>query len=174
MRMNLSRKLRLGCLIGLLVFTVGCDQTSKHLARSGLSQTSSVILPGGVVELRLAENPGSFLSFGAWLPDWARFAVFTLGVGVGLLALATYLVSRSRIDFMRFIGLSLVTTGGISNLLDRVFRQGAVTDFAIIRVGPLHTGVFNIADTLIMIGLGVIIWSLRNRRLPDGPTNQMQ
>ena len=169
--MNLSRKLRLGCLIGLLICTVGCDQTSKHLARSGLRQASSVILPGGLVELRLAENPGTFLSFGAALPDWARFVVFTLGVGVGLLALATYLISRSRIDLMRFVGLSLVTTGGISNLIDRVFRQGAVTDFAIIRVGPIHTGIFNIADVLIMIGVGVIIWSLRQRRLSQ--TNKL-
>jgi signal peptidase II len=172
--MNLSRKLRLGCLICLLVCTVGCDQTSKHLARSRLSQATLVILSGGLVEFRLAENPGSFLSLGALLPDSVRFVVFTLGVGAGLLALTGYLTSRSRIGLMRFIGLSLVTAGGISNVLDRILHHGLVTDFATVRIGPLHTGVFNVADVLIMIGVGVVIWSLRKPILPDGPTKQMQ
>jgi signal peptidase II len=174
MRMSLSRRLRFGLLICLLVCTVGCDQTSKHVARSVLGHASSVSLPGGMVELRLAENPGSFLSLGALLSDPERFAVFTLGVGSGLLALAAYLTSRARIGLMRFIGLSLVVAGGSSNLLDRIFRHGLVTDFATIRIGPLHTGVFNVADVLIMVGIGAVICSLWKRTLPDRPTNQTQ
>jgi signal peptidase II len=166
--MNLSRRIRLWCLIGLLACTVGCDQASKHLARTRLSESNPVMLSGGVIELRLAENPGSFLSLGALLPDTLRFAVFTLGVGTGLLGLTLYLTGQTRIALMRFIGLSLVTAGGISNLLDRILRHGLVTDFATIRIGPLHTGVFNVADVLIMIGIGLIVWSLRKRRLPEG------
>lgn len=172
--MNLSWKLRLGCLIGLLVCAVGCDQTSKHLARSRLSQVTSVVVSGGLVKLRLAENPGSFLSLGASLPDSARFVVFTLGVGSGLLALTGYLTSASRIGLMRFIGLSLVTAGGMGNVLDRILHHGLVTDFATVHIGPLHTGVFNVADVLIMIGIGFVIGSLRKPTLPDGPTTQRQ
>src|SRR5262249_36091913 len=118
---------------------------------------------GGLVELRLAENPGSFLSFGALLPNRARFIVFTLGVGVGLVALAAYLLSRARLDLWRFIGLSLVVGGGLSNLLDRLLRHGLVTDFITIRVGPFHTGVFNAADVLLIMGAGVIIYTFRER-----------
>jgi signal peptidase II len=174
MRMTLSRKLRLACLTLLLLSTVGCDQASKHIARVGLSQTGSVTLPGGLVELRLAENPGSFLSLGALLPGPARFAVFTLGVGVGLLTLVAYLTSRAQIDLMRFIGLSFLIAGGMSNLLDRILRHGLVTDFATIHVGPFHTGVFNAADVLIMIGVGGIVCTLRKRMSPDGPASRMQ
>jgi signal peptidase II len=157
--MRLSRQLRVACLAGLLLCTVGCDQTSKHLARTGLRHVDSVPLPSGVVELRLAENPGSFLSAGALLPDGARFLIFTLGVGVGLAALAAYLIGHSPIVASRFIGLSLVLAGGMGNLLDRVFRDGLVTDFMIIHIGPFHSGVFNVADVLIMVGVGVIIWT---------------
>ena len=109
--MTLARKLRLAFLMVLLVCTIGCDQTSKHIARAGLRQMDSVTLPGGLVELKLAENPGSFLSLGALLPESARFAFFTLGFGVGLVALLTYLTSRARIELTRFIGLSLVMAG---------------------------------------------------------------
>jgi signal peptidase II len=171
--MTISRKLRLACLMFVLVCTVGCDQTSKHIARVGLSQVGSFALLGGFVELSLAENPGSFLSFGALLPNLARFTVFTLGVGVGLVALAAYLVLRVRLDLWRFIGLSLVLAGGLSNLLDRLVRDGLVTDFIVIRVGSFHTGVFNAADVLIMMGIGIIIYALRKTTSPDSPPSQM-
>jgi signal peptidase II len=152
----------------MLVCTNGCDQTSKHIARAGLRQMDSVMLPGGLVELRLAENPGSFLSLGALLPNPARFTVFTLGVGVGLVALAAYLVSRAQLDLWRFIGLSLVLAGGMSNFLDRLLRHGLVTDFITIRVGPFHIGVFSAADVLIMVGFALIIWRVRRGTSPDG------
>jgi signal peptidase II len=167
--MNLSRKLRLACLTCVLVCTIGCDQASKHLARSVLASADPVILPGGLVELRLAENPGSFLSLGALLPEPIRFAVFTLVVGGGLLALIAYLTSHARMGMLRFAGLSLVISGGIGNLLDRIFRHGLVTDFAIIRIGPVHSGIFNIADTLILLGMGIIFFTLRKQTAPDGP-----
>jgi signal peptidase II len=134
----------------------------------------SVSLPGGLVELKLAENPGSFLSLGALLPESARFAVFTLGVGVGLVALLAYLTSRARIGMTHFIGLSLVMAGGMSNLLDRIFRHGLVTDFVTIHIGPFHTGIFNLADVLIMVGFALIIWRSRRRTSSDSPTSRMQ
>lgn len=158
----------------MLVCTVGCDQSSKHLARVELSHTASVVLPGGLVELKLAENPGSFLSLGAFLPGPVRFAVFTLGVGIALLALSAYLTKCARMSAMRFVGLSLVIGGGISNLVDRIVHHGLVTDFAIIRIGPLHSGVFNVADVLVLIGIGIVLWSFRKSNLPDGPTSRTQ
>lgn len=170
--MNLSRKLRLAGLIFLLVCTVSCDQASKRIARARLRQTSSITLPGGLVELRLAENPGAFLSLGSVLPAPARFAVFTVGVGVGLLALVGYLTGRAPIDLTRYIGLSLLVAGGVSNLLDRIFRHGLVTDFVTIRIGPFHTGVFNAADVLIMIGIGVFAFTLRKRTSPEVPKRE--
>jgi len=172
--MTLARKLRLVCLTILLVCTVGCDQISKRIAREGLSQTDSVSLSGGLVELKLAENPGSFLSLGALLPESARFAVFTLGVGAGLVALLAYLTSRALIDMTRFVGLSFVVAGGMSNLLDRIFRHGLVTDFVTIHVGPFHTGVFNSADVLIVAGFAVLIWRLGSGNSSDSATSQMQ
>jgi signal peptidase II len=128
-----------------------------------LNQSDSFALCGGIMELRLAENPGAFLSVGALLPNPIRFILFTLGVGAGLVALAAYLVSRVRLDPWRFIGLSLVLAGGMSNLLDRLLRHGLVTDFMTLRVGPFHTGVFNSADVLLVLGVGVIVYTFRKR-----------
>lgn len=123
----------------------------------------SFALCGGLMELKLAENPGAFLSLGALLPNPFRFILFTLGAGAGLIVLAAYLVSRARLEAWRFIGLSLVLAGGMSNLLDRLFRHGLVTDFITLRVGPFHTGVFNSADVLLVMGVGVIVYTFRKR-----------
>ncbi len=173
MPMTLSRKLRVALLVGMLLCTVGCDQTSKHLARTLLSHERSVTLPGRIVELQLADNPGSFLSVGALLPDPARFFLFTVGMGIGLTALAAYLTGFARISIARFLSLALVLAGGTGNLLDRLLRHGLVTDFAVVHLGPIHTGVFNIADVMIMIGVGVMLWTFRKSSVSDAPTNQL-
>ena len=172
--MTLSRKLRIALLAGVLLCTVGCDQTSKHLARTALSHQRSVTFPAGVLELQLAHNPGSFLSVGELLPNPARFVVFTVGVGIGLAALAAYLTGCARISHARFLSLALVLAGGTGNLLDRVLRDGLVTDFAVIHLGPFHTGIFNLADVMVMIGSGVMVWTFRRSQSSEGPTNRLQ
>jgi signal peptidase II len=164
MSMGLSHKIRLVILLLVLACTAGCDQASKHIARSELVERRFIMLPGGFGEFRLAENPGSFLSMGDSLPKPLRLAVFTIGVGVGLSSLLVYLVFGGRFRWLLFAGLGLVWAGGTSNLIDRITRHGLVSDFIYVRIGPVHTGVFNLADVVIMIGGAVIACDLWSRR----------
>lgn len=162
--MTLRPKFRLLILLLGLTCTVGCDQTTKHLARAKLGSLGAVMLPGGFGELRLAENPGSFLSFGASFPASLRSGIFIVGVGLSLVMLFIYLARSSRLDWMSFVGLTLTWAGGASNLVDRLTRHGLVTDFIFIRVGALRTGIFNGADLMIMIGVVVLAASLQFRQ----------
>lgn len=149
--------------------TVGCDQTTKHIARRELGERGSITVPGGFGEFRLAENPGSFLGFGDSLPKSLRLAIFTIGVGIGLFSLLAYLVFGGWLGWLFFIGLGLVCAGGMSNLIDRITRHGLVSDFIFIRIGPFQTGVFNVADVVIMIGGAVIardLWLRRHKHVP--------
>jgi signal peptidase II len=161
--MTPSRAIRLALVFLVLVSTVGCDQVTKHLARTQLTQSGSVTLPGGLLEFTLAENPGAFLSLGASLPAAGRSLLYTV-MGVGLLAMLAYLVGGSKFRWLSFVGLLLVCAGGVSNLIDRAFRHGLVSDFLLVRIGPLHTGIFNVADFLIMLGLIALIASSSRRR----------
>jgi signal peptidase II len=162
--MNLSHKLRLVILLVVLGCTAGCDQTTKHIARRELGERGFIMLPGGFGEFRLAENPGSFLSFGDSLPKSLRYSIFTIGIGVGLVSLLAYLVFGGRFSWLVFVGLGLVWAGGMSNMIDRIARHGLVSDFIFVRVGPFHTGIFNVADVVIMIGGAVIACDLWLRR----------
>jgi len=171
MSMTPSRTLRLLAVAMILISTAGCDQVTKHLARTQLNQFESAALPGGFVELVLAENPGAFLSLGASLPEAVRGGLFTAGIGLGLVLLLIYLLRAAALSWLSFLGLVLIWAGGMSNLVDRFARHGLVTDFILIRVGPFHTGVFNVADLAIVTGTVVLITSLRSRasRAPEGP-----
>ena len=162
--MNLSHKLRLVLLLVVLGCTVSCDQTTKHMARSKLGEGGFISLPGGLGEFRLAENPGSFLSLGDSLPKSLRLAIFTVGTGLGLLGLLAYLVFGARFSWLVFVGLGLVWAGGMSNTIDRITRHGLVSDFIFIRIGPFHTGIFNVADVVIMIGSAMLACGLWWRR----------
>ena len=120
--MPFSSKFRLFILLLVLVCVVGCDQTSKQIARTELDRLGSVTLPGGFGEFRLAENPGSFLSLGDSLPESLRRVLLTVGVGVGLIGLLVFLAASTRLNRYSFIGLALTWAGGMSNLIDRVTR----------------------------------------------------
>ena len=60
--------------------------------------------------------------------------------------------------------LVLILAGGIGNLIDRVSHQGLVTDFINLGIGPIRTGVFNVADIAVTTGgLVAIALSFRGR-----------
>jgi len=122
------------------------------LARSRLRNVDSVNFPGSFVQFTLADNPGAFLSLGSTLSRPARVAL-SIGSGLVLAGLLAYLVRTRELRPAPFLGLALVCAGGASNLIDRFARHGLVTDFVIVRAGPLHTGVFNLADSAIILGI---------------------
>jgi signal peptidase II len=143
----------------VLAATAGCDQATKHFARSRFSAAEPRVLAAGLMEFTLAENPGAFLSLGETLPPVLRGGILTVGTSLGLIALLTYLLRGDNLNVLPFFGLLLAWAGGVSNLIDRLWRHGTVTDFMIVRAGPLHTGVFNIADMAILAGILIVIIS---------------
>jgi signal peptidase II len=150
--MTPSRAIRL-VVIGLIrVWTAGCDQVTKHVARAQLGHAASVKLPSAFLQFTHAENPGAFLGLGAAVPQPARTAL-SVALGALLACLLAYLVRTPKVRLISFFSLALVCAGGISNLIDRFTRHGLVTDFMLVRAGPLHTGIFNLADFIIVLSI---------------------
>jgi signal peptidase II len=136
---------------------VGCDQVSKSAARSMLHSGVTESLFADSLRLQLMENPGSFLSLGASLPQQLRFTLFTAAVAVLLIGLACAAFFARRLSTARFVALALVAGGGISNLIDRLLYDGRVTDFLNVGIGSLRTGIFNLADMAILTGALLLI-----------------
>lgn len=142
-----------------LISCVGCDQLSKAAARSWLSSGTLHSYLADSFRLQLTENPGSFLSLGAALPPPVRFWLFTAVVGVLLLGLLGAALFASRLDRPRSVALGLIAGGGLSNLIDRLINDGRVTDFLNVGLGALRTGIFNVADMLILGGALALLFA---------------
>jgi len=140
---------------------VGCDQVSKSAARSMLHSGVTESLFYDSLRLQLTENPGSFLSLGASLPEQLRFTLFTAAVAVVLAGLVCAALFARRLTTARFVALALLAGGGISNLIDRLLNDGRVTDFLNVGIGTLRTGIFNLADMAILAGALLLVVKMR-------------
>ena len=147
---------RLCLVLGLLISTVGCDQATKAIARESLSFRTFSFL-GDSLRLQHAENPGAFLSLGAEIQGQMRFWVFTVGVALFMAAALWVLLRKNSMPRSTTVALTLVVGGGIGNLIDRALK-GTVTDFINVGIGWLRTGIFNVADMAIMLGVAVLIY----------------
>lgn len=146
-------------LLAIVVATIGCDQASKHVASARLVDGQRQSYLGDAVRLEYSENPGGFLSLGADLPGWARTAIFSGGSAI-LLVASVLSAFWHKLGPLALAGLWLWFAGAASNLVDRV-GDGRVVDFLNVGIGPLRTGIFNVADMAIMLGVTLLIAGLR-------------
>ncbi|MBL8820018.1 MAG: signal peptidase II [Planctomyces sp.] len=162
--MSLLSISRARLLLALFVISsgVGCDQATKYAATETLAGEPTRSFLGDTVQLSFAMNPGGFLSLGGTLPSPLRQCFFVGLNSVFMIAIAVFLLRKANINITMFVALALILAGGIGNLIDRVRHDGFVTDFIVLRLGPLRTGVFNIADVAVTLGVGILfLLSLR-------------
>ena len=148
----------------LLLFTsVGCDQVSKRAAEQWLMGQPVQSYWGDTFRLLYTENTGAFLGMGSTWPEIVRFIVLTLlSSALVVIALGGLMVRaltrNSALTWPSLVGGVFFLAGGIGNLIDRITRQGAVVDFMNMGVGPLRTGIFNVADVQIVLGAVLLLW----------------
>ena len=139
----------------VLIGTIGCDRVTKRIATEQLAGRSDRSFLGDTIRIGYAENAGGFLSIGAGWPAPGRTAVFVVATGAVLAALA-FAMAQPRWDVRALLGATLFLAGGASNWIDRVLH-GRVVDFLNVGIGPLRTGIFNLADVAIILGAGVLL-----------------
>jgi signal peptidase II len=155
----MRRVCRFGLVILILVSCTGCDQATKSMAREWLAASPPVSVLNDFVRFEYTENPGAFLGVGSGLPSESRFLLLVIFSSASLL-LALALIARVRSSGLGpLIGVSLLAGGGVGNLIDRIFNNGTVVDFVRLGMGCVRTGVFNLADVAIMVGLVMLLVS---------------
>ena len=162
----MSTPKRLILIFGILFSCVGCDQATKSVAKAYLSETQTIVLLGDTVRLQLAKNYGAFLSLGASIGEASRGALMSVVVGLVLAALLAYLFVSKPENPIIGMAVALIVGGGVSNLIDRLRYGGYVVDFLNVGVGPLRTGIFNVADMAIMVG--VFLWAFGDKLWKKG------
>lgn len=150
---------RLLLLFAVLGLSVGCDQATKQLANATLKGEPMRSYLGDTFRFTWATNDGAFLSLGANLPDSLRFALLTVAVGGLLLGIVVFTATSTKLHSGQVSGYAMIAGGGLSNWIDRARNDGSVVDFMNMGIGRLRTGVFNVADLAILVGIGFLLYS---------------
>ena len=110
------------------------------------------------------ENTGAFLSAGSGFPEPLRIGLLVVVPAIILLLVLVYTLRQKGLPRAAQIGLACIVGGGIGNLWDRTL-YGSVTDFMLIDFDVVRTGIFNMADVSIMVGVGLVL--LNYKKLSD-------
>ena len=160
-------------MVAVALFCVGCDQASKRVAAEVLKGEETRSFLGDMFRLTYAENSGAFLGLGGGWPEPLRWLAFT---GAALLVVAAglvWVVSQTRQPQRQVLAvwaMVLVSAGGAGNLVDRLARDGRVIDFMNLGLGSVRTGIFNVADVQIMVGLGLLLVARRQLTPASAPS----
>ena len=152
---------------------LGCDQWTKRLASEHLREVPPTPYLGDTLRIQYAENSGAFLGVGGTLPAQQRFWIFSVVNAIVLIAIPAVLAAKTNLGRSQMLAISLLMAGGIGNLIDRLFHGGLVIDFLNMGIGPLRTGIFNVADMAIMAGFALLLFERGSKpeaaKIEDAP-----
>lgn len=151
-----ARRARGGALVylWLTALVIVLDQLTKAVIQSTL-HLGQVIVLLPVLEITRVNNLGAAFSFLGNASGWQRwlFAILAAVVSIALLLWLRRIDRRAR---LLASGVALVLGGAVGNLIDRL-RLGHVVDFVNAHWGPHYFPTFNVADSAITIGAGLLL-----------------
>jgi len=141
-----------------VVVIVG-DQVTKAVVEGSIPEHTTVPVLPHFFNLIHIKNPGAvFGLFSDWSTPW-RTALLIVVSSV-LLAVVIFVTWRNRqLRWVTGVGLALILGGALSNLFDRI-RFGRVVDFLDVYWRSYHWPTFNLADSAIVVGAGLLMFQL--------------
>lgn len=130
-------------IIGLIIILL--DQITKILVIN-----ENIILIPNLLLFTYTQNTGTAFGIGS------NNAIIIIILNIIVLGVIIKFLKERKddVEMNIFISLILIASGGISNLIDRIFR-GYVVDF--IDVNLFNFPNFNVADISIIIGIGILL-----------------
>jgi signal peptidase II len=154
------------------------DQATKLVIVQALRVGQGIPVIPGYFNLVFVLNPGAAFGFLATLSERVRNPFFILISVVAAILIVFYHTRFLYAHRLASIALGLILGGAIGNLIDRL-RYGMVVDFLDFHVSRYHWPAFNVADSAISIGVGLMLldmvldWRRENRKAPtDGTANE--
>ncbi|MGZ8152855.1 MAG: signal peptidase II [Methylovulum sp.] len=138
----------------LSLLAVILDQASKIVIDNSMQLYQSIpVIP--FFNLTYVHNTGAAFSFLSDAGGWQRWAFAGLASIISVM-IGVWLTRLQKHETLLAVALSLVLGGAIGNLIDRV-AYGYVIDFLDVYVGNWHWPAFNIADSAITLGVGLML-----------------
>lgn len=158
-----QKYIRLIIIAGLVVIL---DQITKEIIMQTMPVSRSLSVIPGFFNLTHVQNPGGAFGFLAQQSNLVRKFVFIfISLIAAGLVLWFYQKTPKPYPFLA-AGFALIFGGAVGNLIDRI-RFGRVVDFLDVYVGAYHWPAFNVADSAITIGIGIFVFHLLFREIPE-------
>lgn len=144
---------RLGLAIAAAI--VAADQASKWWIIAVVMEPPRLITITPFFDLVMGWNRG--ISFGLFNDhaEWNRWVLPGLAMVI-VAVLLTWLWRET--ERLTAVALGAIVGGAVGNLIDRFVHDGAVADFIQVHAGPYYWPAFNLADSAITIGAGMLVW----------------
>jgi len=141
-------------LIALVVVLL--DRWTKHLVEQRIRLYAHIQIIPGFFQLTHTENTGAAFSlFADSQAHWKTGMLIAFSV-IALLVVSALLWKNNPAHVVTGVGLSLIMGGAVGNLWDRLAR-GRVVDFLLFYVKRYQWPVFNLADSAIVVGAGLLV-----------------
>lgn len=154
---------RLLLVAGLVVLL---DQLSKQLVLHSMPVGSGFPLIDGFFDIVHVRNPGGAFGFLSGQSQSVREFFFLFVTGVATIFILWVYNTIPETHRVLSSGLAMVFGGAVGNLIDRL-RFGNVVDFIDWYIGDMHWPAFNLADSAICIGVGILIFHILFNRMPE-------
>lgn len=129
---------------------LAADQITKHIVISNMQLGQTIGFLDGFLDFTYIHNTG-----GAWgMLSGQRLLLLSV-TAVVMAVIIIFLIKNAQKSKLLLWAGCLVLSGGIGNMIDRIFRDGKVIDF--LEVKFIEFPVFNIADCAVVIGAGLLI-----------------
>ncbi len=142
--------------LGTLLIALPVDQITKRMVMANFYYGERLTVIPGFFDLTYVRNPGGAFSFFATGPVEIRMAFF---VGTTIVAIGLLLVFYRRLTddaVLSAAALGMILAGAIGNLIDRL-AYGEVVDFLDFYIASYAWPTFNVADSCIVVGVGILI-----------------
>jgi len=144
----------------LAAAVVALDRITKWIVQShvSLADTRSVI--PGFFDIVHVENRGAvFGILDDSASEWRTVFLIALSLVCAGLIGGFLFKSHRSLDRLSLFGFALIMGGAAGNLIDRIVR-GRVTDFLLFYVGRYQWPAFNVADSALSVGSGLVLLDL--------------
>jgi signal peptidase II len=132
------------------------DRATKWVVATRIPLHDGTQVIPGFFRITHVENRGAAFGLFADSPSQWKLAMLVLFSIVALVVVSALLWRNSHSMTSTGVGLALILGGALGNLWDRLLN-GRVVDFLLFYIGPYQWPAFNVADSAIVVGAGLLV-----------------
>lgn len=156
-----NKYLLVGSIIGVVIIL---DQITKYMVEKQVRLYEVIQVIPGFFNITHVRNKGAAFSLFSGAPERFR-SMFFITVTIVAIAVIAALIRKTK-ESLLIASFSLIAGGAAGNLIDRV-RYGEVVDFIQWYVKSYYWPSFNLADSAITIGVGLLVIDMLSHRRPQ-------